>query len=89
MIFLPPTDTDYVIETIGSFYHADLSANADENFWTNVSPDILINAALMQLEGSYRNTEGVKDWKNLIDLMAIDVEFDVVDQESSESRVRE
>lgn len=89
ILFVPPTDASYVIETIGKFYHDALSDNDDENFWTTVSPDTLIKAALYQLEVSYRNTEGQKDWLAAITIEGRDLEFDAVEQESNEGRMIE
>ena len=87
IVFSPKADNNYVIEVIGKFYEPELSSNDDENYWTNVSPDILIEAALYKLEVSYRNTEGAKDWLRAIDLTGSDLEKDLVEQESNEERV--
>ena len=61
IIFLPPSDGEYMIEVIGYFYSPQLTGDTDENFWTSTHPEILIKSALYQLEGFYRNTEGLKD----------------------------
>ncbi|MBU2395705.1 MAG: hypothetical protein KKH70_20415, partial [Gammaproteobacteria bacterium] len=89
ILFVPPTDGTYVIETVGKFFHDELSDNDDENYWTTVSPDTLIKAALYQLEVSYRNTEGAKDWLNALTIEGKDMEFDLVEEESNEGRVIE
>lgn len=89
ILFVPATDGSYVIETIGRFLHGELSDNTDENYWTTVSPETLIKAALYQLEVSYRNTEGAKDWFNAFNLEATEMEKDFVEQESNEGRILE
>ena len=89
ILFVPATDASYVVETIGHFYFTELSTNTDENFWTTSVPDTLIKAALYQLEVFYRNTEGAKDWLGALAIEGKDLEFDVVEQESNEERVRE
>lgn len=89
ILFVPPTDASYVIETIGHFYFEALSDNDDENYWTVSVPDTLLKAALYQLEVFYRNTEGAKDWLGALTIEGTDLEKDVVEQESNEERVRE
>lgn len=89
IVFLPPTDGEYVIEVIGRFYHTELSSNDDENFWTNVAPDTLLKASLYQLEVFYRNTEGAKDWLAAIALDGPELEKNVVEEESNDSEVIE
>jgi len=89
ILWMPPTDDSYVIETIGHFNFVDLSDNDDENYWTTVAPATLIKAALYQLEVSYRNTEGAKDWLAAITLEGQGMEFDAVEQESNDEYLRE
>lgn len=84
ILFVPPTDGSYVVETIGYFYFDDLSGNTDENFWTTVAPDTLIKAALYQMEVFHRNTEGAKDWLNAIHLEASEIEKDAITQDVAE-----
>ena len=89
ILFVPPTDGDYVIETIGHFYFDKLSSNTDSNFWTTEHLEILLKAAFYVLEGFYRNTEGMKDWLAFLDRDGRELEFDIVEQESNDEYVRE
>jgi hypothetical protein len=62
VVFYPPPDETYVIEVWGLFYSPTLDTDLQESFWSVVHPEILLMAAMHQLEIMYRNTEGAKDW---------------------------
>jgi len=62
IVILPPVNQTYTITFVGSFYSKVLYEDTDENIWSSRYPGLLIKAALMQLEGFYRNFEGMKDW---------------------------
>jgi len=84
ILFTPPTDEDGLVEVFGLFYHAKLENDSDENFWSVVHPEVLLLGALYQLEVSYRNTEGAKDWLNAIMLHLDGLEKDWVEQDIAE-----
>lgn len=86
VLFYPPTDKDYVIEILGNFVTPDLidpiiggvfdpSSEVDKSYWSVNHPNLLIMCAAYQLEVSYRNTEGARDW-----LGAIQLEVDLIDK---------
>lgn len=87
ILILPPPDELYTVDIIGEFYSKTLADNgvgesyADKSYWTEVHANLLVDAALMMLERSYRNTAGVVDWKNSIDLTLQGIDFDLVSQE--------
>jgi len=81
IIFSPPTDKAAVLEVFGLFYSPTLTLDADSNYWSVNHPEILLMAALYQLEVSYRNTEGAKDWMNAIVLETTGLEKDLVEEE--------
>lgn len=90
VIISPPTDGTYYISLVGKFYSPTLSAtfNAStevwtetKSFWTEVHPDVLLQAALFKLEVFYRNTEGAKDWKNALDLDLLGFDRDLAEEE--------
>jgi hypothetical protein len=71
VIIMPPPDKIYYVSIYGLFYSPDLSATVaagvwtqTKSFWSEVYPETLIKAALMQVEMFYRNSEGVKDWES-------------------------
>ena len=87
IMFVPKADDAYNIEVVGKFSSAELTAEDGTNYWSVVAPEILIKAALYQLEVFNRNTEGAKDWLTALTLEAKDLEFDLVMEEGNEERV--
>lgn len=81
ILIAPPIDETYTIETVGVFYLPTLTEDSDMNWWSSQHPDMLINAALRQLEVSYRNSEGVRDWENAIMPDIMNVDKDIIDEE--------
>jgi hypothetical protein len=82
--FGPFAEEPTMIEIKGLFYSPELSADDDESFWTVVHPDILLMAAMRQLEIINRNTQGVNDWTNSINMSVVDIEKDFVEETISE-----
>ena len=66
VVFRPPTDQEYVIETFGKFYTPDLTEADPDSWWTFTAYSTILHGALHELEVDYRNTEGANDWKNAI-----------------------
>lgn len=81
IVFMPPSDATYTIEVWGLFYSDTLVNSNDETYWTEEHPEILLKAALLQLESIYRNTEGVKDWTAAIDLDMLGILGDLAEQD--------
>ena len=81
LLFGPPADGAYELEIHGLFYSTALSADADENWWTVNFPLVVVWSALRQLEITYRNYEGQKDWENAIASELKGVEMDFVEEE--------
>lgn len=77
VVVSPPPDHEYVLEIVGLFFSLRLVNDTDKNFWTEQYPNILLWAALRQLEITYRNTEGAKDWTAAIadELIGIDMDY--------------
>lgn len=75
--FMPPVDGAYDLSVFGKFHQRPLVLNGDENFWSLSYPDILVMAALMSLEGFYRNSQGVADYRTIIEdaLTGLDKDF--------------
>ena len=78
IIFMPPADESLILEIHGAFYSHKLTDNGDESYWSVNFPEILLMGALYELEISYRNTEGAKDWLAAITLEIAGIEFDLV-----------
>ena len=81
LIFLPPPDESLVVEVWGTFMTPELSADADENYWSIEHPMLSLFAALYYLEVSYRNTEGANDWNNAMTTYLTDLDKDTVEEE--------
>lgn len=77
----PPTDIQLHVEIWGLFYSPSLVNNIDESYWSVVHPEVLIRAALYQLEIDYRNTQGANDWLNALELHTAGIDMDTVEEE--------
>lgn len=84
IIFMPPADGVYRLEVFGLFYEIDLSSDDDENFWTEVNPDLLLYAALYSLETFYRNKEGAAAWYESMMREVSEIDKDSVEEETAE-----
>jgi len=82
ILITPPTDVYRTVEIVGMFNQAVLSTDTQENYWTLEVPELLLKAALYQLETFYRNTEGANDW-----LRAIQLEVDGLDKDNVEEEI--
>lgn len=78
---MPPSDATFTVTVVGMFQCVTLEHNHDTNFWSVMHPDILIQAAIRELEFSYRNTAGAKDSSIPIDLKLRGVDKDLVQRE--------
>jgi hypothetical protein len=83
LAFLPIAAQEYTLKIAGKFLSTELINDSDVSFWSVNYPEILIRAALLQLEINNRNTEGAKDWVRAIDDNLNDIEKDIVDFETS------
>lgn len=81
VIFIPSTGDDTLIEVWGYFYTQPMEADGDQNYWSVVHPDILVMAALRQVEVFNRNTQGRQDWESAITDMLADIDKDEVEQD--------
>jgi hypothetical protein len=84
LVFLPPADETHTIEIHGLFYQPKLSADDDENYWTEVNPLVLVMASCRALEVVNRNTEGVKDWESSIKSELLGLGLDLAEEESAD-----
>ena len=60
---------------------AELDDDTDENYWSIEHPMLLLYAALYEMEVSYRNTEGAKDWDLALSRELADLDKDTVEEE--------
>lgn len=80
IVTMPPADRTYelIIQVLDS--SLELSGNTSINFWTEGHPEVLVWAAMYQLEVSYRNKEGAQALKANIDNAVLDISNDVIEQ---------
>lgn len=83
LLFMPPTEAQINLEVHGKFYQPKLENNTDTNLWTEAYPTALVLAACRQVEISYRNQQGVRDYEAGLDGELRGAEFDLVDSETN------
>ena len=83
IILMAPSDKAATITILGQFKAKELSANGDTNFWSVHYPDLLIQAANYSLESFYRNTEGAKDWRNVMTDTLEGIDYNLVEEDIS------
>jgi len=89
VIILPSPSLDITLELHGLFYSDELVDETHENYWTLNEPDILVMAALRELERSYRNITGANEWTTHINQKLSGLDMDMVEtQISSTDRMR-
>jgi hypothetical protein len=60
LIVMPPSDGVRTVEVLGRWYSKELSADADVSVWSVNHPDLLVRAAMRELEITFRNEQGVR-----------------------------
>lgn len=80
LIVMPASNHEIVLEVYGLFSSPTFVADTDETFWSMQYPIVLLWAALRELEITYRNTEGAKDWENAIVGRLMDIDKDNVEE---------
>ena len=82
-LILPAPETAGLLEIHGLFYSDELSEDTDTNYWSAKEPDILVMAAMRELERSYRNNTGVKEWSGHISKKLSGIDMDMVEYQTS------
>lgn len=81
--FAPVATASSVLQIVGDFFSPILTNEYDTTYWTELYPNVLVSAARMILEDTYRNTEGVKDLLAGIKLILKGIDADRVVQETA------
>lgn len=89
LIILPAPTSDMIVEVHGKFYSYSLSDDTDANFWSDNYPDILIKAAIRELERSYRNRQGAEDLTLFIREQLQKIDMDRVEEQTNHTSVME
>ena len=85
VIILPKTDQAITVEIGGLFYQKEMIEDADENYWSQVHPLLLIMSASRHIEIMHRNTQGKQDWDRAIDDYISGIGMDVVEEQIAEN----
>jgi len=84
IIVLPRTSSDIYVEVGGLFYQKELVNDDDENYWTQLSPFLLIQSAMLIIEMSNRNRQGVADAEDNIRRIISRIGMDSVEEDIAE-----
>lgn len=79
IVFDVPADGDYTIRVLGKFRELDISADADENFWTKNYPHTLALAASYIFEQTMKNDAGMTTWLRALQPMLDKIESELED----------
>lgn len=89
----PLTDEEYLIEILGKFYSPTLVSGGVapvlDNWWSINNQQAIINAALYELQRSYKNTEGMNWAMSAIKETLIGLDYDDAEEESNDASVME
>lgn len=77
ILILPPPDAAVTVRAYGRFFSPSLVENTDENYWSIEYPQVLLLAALREIEGINRNTEGYSDYTILINERLFGIDKDL------------
>lgn len=61
IIVQPAPESDMTLLLGGMVWSPTLTADADISFWSELHPDLLVQAAMYKMEQFYRNTQGAND----------------------------
>jgi len=82
ILFMPPADGTYTATVYGKFFTERLAEDANTNYWSNEYPDLLVMAAMAELELFNRNregfldiVEGLKNGLNAVDFILVEQEI--------------
>lgn len=84
LLLYPIPDNNYYIEVRGYFYSPSLTTPTSESYWTIDHPSLLVMAAQCQLEMFSRNSEGVRDWMESINLLLTGINYDSREQDTTD-----
>ena len=82
ILFYPKADLAYDMVIYGKFYTTPLSGDTDVSFWTTHYEDLVLDVALAELEGTYRNESGMRGWREKAEIKIVGVEKDIVEKET-------
>ena len=85
VMVIPPTDTELQVKVYGLFFSPELKNNEDENYWSDMYPDLLVKATLREIEIGNRNSQGVNDFDKAIAPILHGIDKDLADYSTMDS----
>ena len=82
--FMPPTDGTFTFNIWGLFYSKSLSADTDENWWTEQHPEAVNIACNLLLDTRYRNIQGARAWSQHLSEYLVGIQKDVIEEQVAE-----
>lgn len=82
VLIMPPADEVYTMSVYGKFGTKVLVEDEDFNFWTLNYSDAVVWAALRDIEGSNRNTEGVRDFDVMLQPIIRGIDMELMEHET-------
>jgi len=80
---LPPTTQDITVTVTGLFsISIDVNDDNATNYWSVNYPHILVMAVLYNIEQFRRNFEGARDYRSALQEMFVEIEHDMIEEES-------
>lgn len=83
IINVPPSEK-IMVEIKGLFYSIELSDDDSENFWSAVHPNVLVKAALRELEVFEQNKTKVDAWEKSLGIDVDGINKDMVEEDIAE-----
>lgn len=81
IILLPKCDEAYGLEIQGLFYSPILSGDTDTNYWSVNHANLLIWAALRELEIMFRGSKSASSWESFIEAEIMNIDKDGIEQQ--------
>ena len=80
ILFMPPADGSYTLSIFAEFF-SYLQSDTDISYHSEQYPELLIMATNLAVEVMYRNTQGVADWLNSMQLWLKGIDHDLAMEE--------
>ena len=79
----PAPNKNFTLQIFADLQLSPLVVDSDSNWWSEYYPEVLVRAALYQIEVNFRNMEGARGWLNAIDEDLRGIEVGIIEQESA------
>ena len=80
----PPAGSGTYLILEGLVFSDKLETDTDSSYWSELYPDILIQASLYKMEQMYRNTQGARDYQQAVIEAVTLINYDYIQEGISE-----